>query len=393
MKTGFEAIVAGHICLDIIPSMTSGGFAFAPGQLLEVGGAILSTGGPVSNTGLALHKLGISTRLMGKVGTDSFGRSIRQIIAGHDADLVKGMIEVPGEVSSYTIILSPPDADRMFLHCPGCNNTFGADDIDYEMLAAGRLFHFGYPPLLKRVIEKNGAELVEILRRAKSVGITTSLDLCMPDPKGFSGSVNWPRILSSALPYVDIFLPSLEETLFTLYPERFRDIYGGGRISPETVVFELLGSIGSDLLAQGPGVVGLKLGEHGLYVRTGSPQAWSRAGRARPANLEPWLNRELWSPCFQAKVAGTTGAGDATIAGFLAALLRNSSPEECVTMACAVGACNVEAADALGGLADWDATVARVKAGWPRRRPAQGMEGWKLSQTQGVWLGPFDRKT
>lgn len=392
MKTGFEAIVAGHICLDIIPSMTSGGFAFAPGQLLEVGGAILSTGGPVSNTGLALHKLGISTRLMGKVGTDSFGRSIRRIIAGHDADLVQGMIEVPGEVSSYTIILSPPDADRMFLHCPGCNNTFGADDIDYEMLAAGRLFHFGYPPLLKRVIERDGAELIEILRRAKASGITTSLDLCMPDPKGFSGSVNWPRILSSALPYVDIFLPSLEETLFILYPERFHRIHGGGRTSQDSVDFEMLGTIGSDLIAQGPEVVGLKLGEHGLYLRTGDSHAWSRAGRARPSNQEAWLNRELWSPCFQAKVAGTTGSGDATIAGFLAALLRDSSPEECVTMACAVGACNVEAADALGGLADWNATVARVKAGWPRKCLTQRMEGRQSLQANGVWLGPCDRK-
>src|SRR3974377_542684 len=124
----FDAIVAGHICLDIIPEISHGGFAFAPGQLLEVGKAILSTGGPVSNTGLALHKLGISTRLMGKVGADSFGRSITGIIAGYDAELTKGMIEVPGEASSYTIILNPPDADRMFLHFPGCNDTFGAKD-------------------------------------------------------------------------------------------------------------------------------------------------------------------------------------------------------------------------------------------------------------------------
>jgi sugar/nucleoside kinase (ribokinase family) len=387
-----DAIVAGHICLDIIPSISRGGFAFAPGQLVEVGEAILSTGGPVSNTGLALHKLGISTRLMGKVGTDTFGKSICGIIAGHHAELTKGMIEVPGEVSSYSIILNPPDADRMFLHCPGCNETFGAVDVDYEMLAEGRLFHFGYPPLLRRTIESDGAELVEILRRAKSRGITTSLDLCMPDPRGFSGSVNWPRVLSAALPYVDIFLPSLEETLFTLYPAKFRDLYRRPQAFSDAGLLELLGSIGSDLLAQGPAVAGLKLGESGLYLRTGGRQAWSQAGKARPGDLEPWLNRELWSPCFYAKVVGTTGAGDATIAGFLAALLRNCSPEECAAMACAVGACSVEAADAIGGLADWDATAGRIKAGWQRKSPEWPMEGWQLLQAHGVWLGTRDRK-
>ncbi len=51
----------------------------------------------------------------------------------------------------------------------------------------------------------------------------------------------------------------------------------------------------------------------------------------------------MWAPCFDVEVVGTTGSGDATIAGFLSALLRDASPEEAMTMAVAVGACNVEA--------------------------------------------------
>ena len=42
-------------------------------------------------------------------------------------------------------------------------------------------------------------------------------------------------------------------------------------------------------------------------------------------NSTAWANYENWSPCFQVDVVGTTGAGDATIAGFLAALLRDMS--------------------------------------------------------------------
>ncbi len=386
MSNSCDVVVAGHICLDIIPAIAGADFRFSPGQLLEVGSAVVSTGGPVSNTGLALHKLGVSTRLMGKVGQDLLGYLIKRIVAGHDVCLEAGIIEAPGESTSYTVILNPPAADRMFLHCPGCNNTFGANDIDYSMVSSARVFHFGYPPLLRRVIENGGAELVEILRRAKSAGATTSLDLSMPDPGGFSGSVDWQKILSKALQYVDVFLPSFEEVLFMLYRERFRE--WRSQAQPDG---EMLSCIASDLIALGPAAVGLKLGAYGLYLKTGGERPWASAGRARPGSIARWANRELWSACFRVKVVGTTGAGDATIAGFLAALLRDCSPEECVTMACAVGGCNVEAADALGGLLDWDKTRSRIAAGWPRVRLPDNLPGWSSWADDGVLRGPSDK--
>ena len=84
-----DAIVAGHICLDVIPQMSHISSemletVFTPGRLTEVGPVTFSTGGAVSNTGLALHKLGISTQLMGKIGDDIFGRTVQQILAAHD---------------------------------------------------------------------------------------------------------------------------------------------------------------------------------------------------------------------------------------------------------------------------------------------------------------------
>src|SRR5262249_17011978 len=263
--------------------------------------------------------------------------------------------------SSYTIILSSSNADRMLLHCPGCNDTFGSGDVDYESVSVARLFHFGYPPVMKRTIERNGAELIELFKRAKATGVTTSLDMCMPDPQGFSGRIDWRTVISATLPYVDIFLPSLEETLFMLYPERFR------HFSLASLTPELLSTVALDLLSMGPRIVGLKLGALGFYLRTADAKGWRSIGRAASKNLEPWLGRGLWSPCFDTAVVGTTGAGDATIAGFLTALLRGHTPEESVTLACAVGGCNVEAADALSGLRSWEETHARVRAGWSRK--------------------------
>ena len=94
------AVVAGHLCLDIIPTISEGEafeHAFAPGRLVEVGRATLATGGAVSNTGVALHKLGVPTRLMGKVGDDNFGRTILDLLGGFDTALVGQMIVSPGD--------------------------------------------------------------------------------------------------------------------------------------------------------------------------------------------------------------------------------------------------------------------------------------------------------
>ena len=73
------------------------------------------------------------------------------------------------------------------------------------------------------------------------------------------------------------------------------------------------------------------------------------------------------SPCFRARrVAGTTGAGDCTIAGFLAALLRGEGPVQAATSATAVGASSVEAPDSTSGVPPWPELAARVRAGWAR---------------------------
>ncbi|HYK89012.1 MAG TPA: carbohydrate kinase family protein [Acidobacteriota bacterium] len=385
-----DAVVAGHLCLDIIPSLTSHDFVFDAGKLQEVGPVVMSTGGPVSNTGLALNKLGISSRLMGKVGLDYFGQIVLGIIDAHGAGLSAGMIKVPGEVTSYSLILSPLGADRMFLHCPGCNDTFGADDIDYDAVNNARLFHFGYPPLMKRVSQNNGEELCRLLRSAKETGVTTSLDMCMPDPHGYAGTVNWPAVLAAALPNVDIYMPSLEETLVMSYPDKYGSFTGKHQDLPVSLGSGLLSSIASDLLSLGPAIVGLKLGRLGLYLKTGDGRSFESLGRACPSDLAPWINRELWSPCFKVDVLGTTGAGDATIAGFFASLLRGESPERCMTLACAVGACNVEAADALSGLLNWEKTRDRLRAGWARFDLPLEPAGWHNDPLTGVWRSCAD---
>jgi sugar/nucleoside kinase (ribokinase family) len=130
-----EVVVAGHVCLDIIPTFSPGsgeGNLFGPGKLSLVGPVVLSTGGAVSNTGLALDRLGVAARLAGKVGDDFFGRTVLDILRGYSPSLTEGMIVGKDEETSYTIVVSPPGVDRFFLHSPGANDTFSADDVADE---------------------------------------------------------------------------------------------------------------------------------------------------------------------------------------------------------------------------------------------------------------------
>ncbi len=391
-----EAVVAGHICLDVFPTLVGGSVQFKPGQTVEAGPVIFSTGGAVSNTGLALHKLGVSTGLMGKVGSDLFGQAILQIIESHGPRLSEGMVVVPGESSSYSIILSPPNADRMLIHAPGCNATFGADDVRYDTLESVRLFHFGYPPLMQRMYADNGAELVTIFQRVKAMGITTTLDLSMPDPNSTAGQADWHTILSATLPHVDVFLPSAEEILLMLRRPLFDQFAANAHNSRplEQMGSEIISELGKALLDMGAKIVGLKIGDRGLYLRTANAVALAKMGRSRIADEVAWSDRELWAPCFATQVAGTTGSGDATIAGFLMGLLRGMAPEETLQAACAVGACNVEAVDALSGIRSWPETAERIAAGWPRLPTALDLAeaGWLWDSAHEVWIGPMDRK-
>jgi sugar/nucleoside kinase (ribokinase family) len=185
-----EVVVAGHICLDVIP-MLHGPATIEPGGLIEIGPAALSAGGAVPNTGLALRRLGVPVRLMGKVGDDLFGRALLAALEARDPELAGSMVVAAGETTSYTIVISPPGVDRSFLHCSGANDTFTADDVRYDELTSARIFHFGYPPIMRAMYADGGTELRRMLARARDAGPTTSLDMCRPDPSGDAGRVDW----------------------------------------------------------------------------------------------------------------------------------------------------------------------------------------------------------
>jgi sugar/nucleoside kinase (ribokinase family) len=175
--------------------------------------------------------------------------------------------------------------------------------------------------------------------------------MTMPDPSSDQGRAPWRTILERVLPHVDLFLPSIDEASFMLAPH-------AGAMPPRAVADELL--------AMGASLVMLKMGESGLYLKTAAaPQMlFLEEVRQQP---RIWSELELSAAAYEVNVAGTTGCGDSTIAGFLGALLRGLPPQEALDLAAAAGSCTAERPDALSGVPDWDSLVARIEAGWPRK--------------------------
>ncbi len=359
----YDIIVSGHLCADLIPDTSNLPLqALAnPGKLYEVDALNIATGGSVSNTGIALHTLGINVGLMTTVGDDLLGRVIIAKLKDREPKLGAMIAVRQDEASSYSIILSPENADRIILHCTGNNDHFDADDIDFDIVSQAKIFHLGYPPLLPKLYANNAESLISIFRTIYESGVLTSLDMAHPDPQGLSGQVNWNDVLQNLLPYVDIFLPSIEEVVFMMRRSDYDQWKGD--ILPQ-LTREYLHSLAQDLLEMGATIVGFKLGELGSYLSTTLDVNKLERFRKIGLDINKWQGIDTWQPAYDVQVVGTTGAGDSAYGGFLAALIRGLDADSAMRVMCAVGACNVEAHDASSGLKTWDATVSRIDAGW-----------------------------
>ncbi len=394
-KKQYDAVVAGHVCLDITPRFHDAGTSeiskiLTAGKLVNVGNASISTGGAVSNTGLGMVRLGSRIALMGKIGNDFFGTGIKGVFSSMGADDTLHIVE--GEETSYSVVIAPLGIDRIFLHHPGANDTFRADDVNYDLVSRARLFHFGYPPLMKAIYSNGGAELIEMFRRVKKLGVTTSLDMSLPDPRSESGMVNWSGILDELLPLVDIAPFSAEETIFMLNRPRFDKIKSTSNCCDPMDLFthnDFLDA-GRALISRGAKIAAVKCGSRGILLCTAEMKKLSKMGAAAPRHPDSWANRELWEEAFEVKdVVSTTGAGDSAIAGLLTGLLKGNCPEDSLAAAACAGAQNVQALDAISGIHSWEDTMAMIP-GWKKRREQPGPE-WSYNETFRIWRGPGDR--
>jgi sugar/nucleoside kinase (ribokinase family) len=278
-----------------------------------VRGIDLKTGGCGCNTALVLHKLGQPVGLLGKVGCDHFGDFLLRTLA--QAGLETGdVVRDCRTRTSSVIVLVSAGGERSFLYCPGGNEDLTLADVHRQSIAQARMVHVGGIMKLLRL------EAAELLRLAKGMGKTTSLDTDW-DPSG-----RWLAAIEPCLAHTDLFLPSLDEA---------RRMSG----------LQQPADIAAFFLDRGPTVVVLKMGADGCYVRTG------REGFRLPA--------------CRVKVVDTTGAGDAFVAGFLAGRRMEWDLEACGRLGNACGALCVTAMGTTDGIVNLEKTKSFMESASP----------------------------
>ncbi len=393
-----EIIAAGHTCLDLIPAFTINGKVdrmtdvLVPGKMINMGDCVVVGGGPVTNAGVSIRRLGVKTELIGKIGDDDFGKQILRWYEEHEGHF-KGIHMVEGESTSYTIAICIPGIDRFYLHHCGANDTFGYDDMAFDLVGRSKLMLFGYPPWMRKLYDDTGTELTRILKKTRELKTTTVLDLSLPDVNSYAGQVNWKAILENWIPLTDIMVPSAEEIFYFLYKSEFLE--KKAKLGPKESVLDHLTvkeitGLGKDMLSMGAAMAMVKCGHRGLYLRTGDKDRLRQLGAAGCPDLDNWANRELWFPVYQEeKFVGALGSGDSAIAGFLAAFVRGHTIESCLRYANAAGSMNVTVPDGLSWNKGFDDLTRRIQAGWKTKDLRIEDKGWKRERE--FWVGPDNR--
>lgn len=278
------------------------------GKLVLVDTIELHTGGCASNTGVSLAKIGVDTSVVGKVGKDAFGDFIVDSLKKHGVD-IRGIKRDDEALTSATQVLVHPDGERSFIHYLGANANFREEDVNDSLLEGNRIVHYAGFFVLSSL---DGKPCARLLEKAKNFGAFVSLDTVW-DSQG-----RWMDLLEPALPYLDLIIPSIEEARMITGKDKPREI---ARV----------------FLDKGVGMVVLKMGDKGSYLRT--------------------KDEEIYTPCYEVKAIDAVGAGDAFVAGFLTGLLKGWDLEKTAKFANAVGALCVTAIGATTGVRDLEETL------------------------------------
>jgi len=271
------------------------------GKLALVKTMELHTGGCAGNTAIGLARLGVESALICRVGQDGFGDYLVANAQREGVD-TRGMKRDPQALTSSTMVMVHGDGERSFIHHLGANATLTDSDVDWDLVGQADILHIAGSFLMPAL---DGQPTARLLKEARRRGITTALDTAW-DSMG-----HWMDLLGPALPYVDIFLPSIEEARMLT-----------GEYEPERVA--------ANLANRGVGLVGLKMGEHGCFVRSGSTT--------------------LSLPAYQIDPVDATGAGDAFVAGFLTGIVNGYDLERTARLGNAVGAMCTQAMGTTAGI-------------------------------------------
>ena len=278
------------------------------GLLSQVDAIELYSGGNAMTAAVNMRKMGVESYIIGKVGEDVFGRFLEEKMQEQGVDTT-GLKHDKNTQTAVSVVLSASDGERTFLHCVGTNGTFSIDDVDWDVIAGADYVFVTGTYLLNTF---DGQQTADFLKKCQEMGKTTLLDVC------WDAKDRWASVLDCAMPYIDIFMPSIDEAVKL-----------SGETEPE--------KIADVFFSKGVKKVVIKLGKHGAYLR------------------EEKDAKSVIIPTYsKIKAVDTTGAGDSFCSGFITGLVKGLSFEECGLFANAVGTHCVMAKGATTGIKSYE---------------------------------------
>ncbi len=292
----YDVLVFGDACVDLI--LRDEDVAPQFGQVEKtVAGYDLVMGGSCCIFAAQAAKLGLRVAILGRVGADYFGKLIVDALA--DAGVDTRYIAADSALRTGITVHLVQSDDRAMLTHMGSLNALTAADVTDEILASARHLHYGSLYLQTGLLP----DWVAILRRAKRLGLTVSLDTNWdPDER-------WNHDLARAFRFIDVLLPNEQEA-----------IYLSGKATYGEAISELRKRVPL------------------LVVKRDIAGAVAWQGEA-----------EFAQSVFEASAGGDgIGAGDSFDAGFLTGWLQGLPLTSCLSIACQ---CGRGAAGGVGGLA------------------------------------------
>ena len=296
-----DVVCLGLLVADVIARPLSA--LPEPGTVGLLDEISLHGGGCALNTGTGLARLGLEVAVEGKVGDDPFGDYLLGLLDERGLDR-RAVLRDPSIATSATVVIVDEEGERTFLHLPGANGTLSVDELDPELLLAGRALHIAGALLLARL---DGEPMAALLAEARRRRLFTSLDTV------WDATGRWARI-EPCLPYLDLITPSLLEA----------QAISGEREPAAAAAW---------LRERGVLEVAIKLGAAGCYV----------AGDEFEGHLD----------AVRVRVVDGTGAGDAFAAGLLYGKLAGRPLEQAARLGNAAGALattEIGAAEGVRGL-------------------------------------------
>lgn len=251
-----------------------------PDEKINVHTSSNQCGGQVANTLVASSRLGAKTIYLGKFGDDAYGQAVRSSLFKADVDITSAKI-IPGVPNqSAVIIVDQKNSTRNVFTLKHPKLDIQSKDFPTNAFINGKILYLG---------ARNIEEIKTYAKIGKSKGCIVAVDLDdhHPDMDDFLSSVS---ILFCPKNYVEQFVP--EESI----QSKLKLLLERHRLS----------------------LVVCSLGAQGSIAYDG----------------KQFFQRDA----FKIQVADTTGAGDVFHAGFMVALLRGDSVDECLKFANAVAA-------------------------------------------------------